>query len=108
MRSEPVYLWTLPMYHCNGWTFTWGITACGGTNVCLRNVTALDIYQNIVAHREIVAPIEILTGGAPPPPALILKMESLGFHTTHAYGLTEATGPALVCEWQANWNRLPP
>ncbi|KAL3735743.1 hypothetical protein ACJRO7_024811 [Eucalyptus globulus] len=131
MRSEPVYLWTLPMYHCNGWTFTWGIAARGGTNVCLRNVTALNIYRNIVAHRvtnmccapvifnilldaepherrEAVAPIEILTGGAPPPPALILKMESLGFHITHAYGLTEATGPALVCEWRADWNRLPP
>ncbi|KAF8030342.1 hypothetical protein BT93_E2706 [Corymbia citriodora subsp. variegata] len=131
MRSEPVYLWTLPMFHCNGWTFTWGIAARGGTNVCLRNVTALNIYRNIVDHRvthlccapvifnilleakpherrEIVTPIEILTGGAPPPPALILKMESLGFHITHAYGLTEATGPALVCEWQADWNRLPP
>ncbi|KAK3426490.1 trans-cinnamate:CoA ligase, peroxisomal [Eucalyptus grandis] len=131
MRSEPVYLWTLPMYHCNGWTFTWGIAARGGTNVCLRNVTALNIYRNIVAHRvtniccapvifnilldakpherrEVVGPIEILTGGAPPPQALILKMESLGFHITHAYGLTEATGPALVCEWRADWNRLPP
>lgn len=131
MRSEPVYLWTLSMYHCNGWTFKWGIAARGRTNVCLCNVTALDIYRNIVAHRvthmcwapiifnilleakpherhEIVAPIEILTGGASPPPVLILKMESLGFHITHAYGLTEATGSALVCEWQANWKHLLP
>jgi len=131
MRSEPVYLWTLPMYHCNGWTFTWGIAGRGGTNLCSRNVTELNIYRNIVAHRvtnmccapvifnilleaepherrEVVAPIEILTGGAAPPRTLILKMESLGFHITHAYGLTEATGPALVCEWRADWNRLPP
>ncbi|KAF8026730.1 hypothetical protein BT93_F3262 [Corymbia citriodora subsp. variegata] len=130
MRSEPVYLWSLPMFHCNGWTFTWGVAARGGTNVCLRNPTALDMYRNIaeqrVTHmccapiifnilleakpderREITAPVEVLTGGAPPPAALLQKMESVGFHVTHAYGLTEATGPALVCEWQARWNRLP-
>ncbi|KAF8026729.1 hypothetical protein BT93_F3261 [Corymbia citriodora subsp. variegata] len=130
MRGEPVYLWSLPMFHCNGWTFTWGIAARGGTNVCLRNPTALDMYRNIaeqrVTHmccapiifnilleakpherREIAAPVEVLTGGAPPPAALLQMMESLGFHVTHAYGLTEATGPALVCEWQAKWDRLP-
>lgn len=130
MGSEPVYLWTLPMFHCNGWTFTWGIAARGGTNVCLRNTTAHDIYSNISMHkvthmccapivfniilqagpnerRDITTPVQILTGGAPPPAALLEKIEPLGFHVTHAYGLTEATGPALVCEWQTKWNQLP-
>ncbi|KAH1108560.1 hypothetical protein J1N35_012328 [Gossypium stocksii] len=130
MGNEPVYLWSLPMFHCNGWTFTWGIAARGGTNVCIRNTTAYDMYRSIatqkVTHmccapivfnilleaklnerREISSPVQILTGGAPPPAPLLEKMEHLGFHVTHAYGLTEATGPALVCEWQAKWNHLP-
>ncbi|XP_058781981.1 trans-cinnamate:CoA ligase, peroxisomal-like [Vicia villosa] len=130
MGSEPVYLWTLPMFHCNGWTFTWGIAARGGTNVCIRNTAAFDIYRAInlynVTHmccapiifntilgakasekRPIKAPVNILTGGAPPPASLLEKIEPLGFHVTHAYGLTEATGPALVCEWQKKWNELP-
>ncbi|KAF5457573.1 hypothetical protein F2P56_021665 [Juglans regia] len=132
MGSEPVYLWTLPMFHCNGWTFTWGIAARGGTNVCLRNATASDIYRSIAMHKVthmccapiifnillqaepkeqgqqiITSPVQILTGGAPPPAALLEKVEPLGFHVTHAYGLTEATGPALVCEWQEKWNQLP-
>lgn len=130
MGSEPVYLWTLPMFHCNGWTFTWGVAARGGTNVCLRNTTAYDIYRNIRRHHvthmccapivfnilleakphercEIISPIQVLTGGAPPPAPLLEKIEPLGFKVTHAYGLTEATGPALVCEWQAKWNKLP-
>lgn len=130
MGTHPVYLWALPMFHCNGWTFTWGVAARGGTNVCLRNTTASDIYRNICLHhvthmccapivfnilleakpgdrRNITSPVEILTGGAPPPAPLLEKIEALGFHVTHAYGLTEATGPALVCEWQAQWNSLP-
>ncbi|KAH7534010.1 hypothetical protein FEM48_Zijuj04G0192300 [Ziziphus jujuba var. spinosa] len=130
MGNEPIYLWTLPMFHCNGWTFTWGIAARGGTNVCLRNTTAYDIYRNIHTHkvthmccapivfnilleakpnerRKIETPVKILTGGAPPPAALLEKIEPLGFEVTHAYGLTEATGPALVCEWQAKWDKLP-
>ncbi|KAG4920407.1 hypothetical protein JHK86_049220 [Glycine max] len=137
MGSEPVYLWTLPMFHCNGWTFTWGVAARGGTNVCLRTTAARDIYRNIVVHNvthmccapivfNIIleakqseridinvingkrkSPVEILTGGAPPPASLLEQIESLGFHVTHAYGLTEATGPALVCEWKKEWNMLP-
>ncbi|KAI4307716.1 hypothetical protein L6164_030873 [Bauhinia variegata] len=130
MGTEPVYLWTLPMFHCNGWTFTWGIAARGGTNVCLRNCAAHDIYRNIAVHnvthmccapivfniileakqsdrRDFKSPVEIFTGGAPPPAPLLEKIESLGFRVTHGYGLTEATGPALVCEWQQNWNQLP-
>ncbi|KAJ7960025.1 CoA ligase [Quillaja saponaria] len=130
MGTEPVYLWTLPMFHCNGWTFTWGVAARGGTNVCLRNPTANDIYRNMSLHKvthmccapiifniileakanecqTINSPVEILTGGAPPPASLLQQIETLGFHVTHAYGLTEATGPALVCEWQGKWNKLP-
>ncbi|KAL2531125.1 Butyrate--CoA ligase AAE11 [Abeliophyllum distichum] len=130
MKSEPVYLWSLPMFHCNGWTFTWGVAARGGTNVCIRNTTADEMYKNIALHkvthmccapivfnilleskkherRQITTPVEILTGGAPPPASLLEKIENLGFHVVHAYGLTEATGPAMVCEWKREWNELP-
>ncbi|GLT28746.1 hypothetical protein SLA2020_036540 [Shorea laevis] len=130
MGSEPVYLWSLPMFHCNGWTFTWGTAARGGTSICLRNTTAYDMYRNIALHKvthmccapivfnilleakpherlPISSPVQVLTGGAPPPASLLQKIEPLGFKVTHAYGLTEATGPALVCEWQAKWNKLP-
>ncbi|KAJ8442201.1 hypothetical protein Cgig2_005141 [Carnegiea gigantea] len=129
MRTEPVYLWTLPMFHCNGWTFTWGVAARGGTNVCIRNTTAADIYRSIALHgvthmcaaptvfqilqeakREervrLKYPVQILTGGGPPPAALLEEVEKLGFRVVHAYGLTEATGPALVCEWQKRWDSL--
>ncbi|KAF6174610.1 hypothetical protein GIB67_006262 [Kingdonia uniflora] len=134
MKSEPVYLWSLPMFHCNGWTFTWGMAARGGTNVCIRNTSAVEMYQAISEHKVthmccapivfniliegmgkpnpnrrlgLASPVEILVGGAPPPASLLEKIERLGFHVTHAYGLTEATGPALVCEWQTKWDRLP-
>lgn len=130
MKTEPVYLWSLPMFHCNGWTFTWGVAARGGTNVCIRNTTAEEMYKNIALHkvthmccapivfnilleakpqelRHMTTTVEILTGGAPPPAPLLEKIESIGFHVVHAYGLTEATGPALVNEWQKDWNKYP-
>ncbi|KAJ8629350.1 hypothetical protein MRB53_022673 [Persea americana] len=129
MGSEPVFLWTLPMFHCNGWTFTWGVAARGGTNVCIRSPASSNIYGAIAKHCvthmccapiifnmiidtrstercPIASPVQVLTGGAPPPAALLEKMEGLGFHVTHAYGLTEATGPALVCEWKSQWDNL--
>ncbi|XP_078151222.1 trans-cinnamate:CoA ligase, peroxisomal-like isoform X1 [Carex rostrata] len=127
---QPVYLWSLPMFHCNGWTFTWGMAARGGTNVCIRSPTARDMYHAIssygVTHmcgapvlfttllqaspterRPLTRPVSMLTGGAPPPAFLLESIERLGFRITHAYGLTEATGVALVCEWQEAWDHLP-
>ncbi|KAG0493754.1 hypothetical protein HPP92_004748 [Vanilla planifolia] len=119
--TEPVYMWSLPMFHCNGWTFTWGVAARGGANVCIRTTSASVMYRAIADHgvthmccapivfnilidgaqlagiQRLASPIEVLTGGAPPPAALLEKVETLGFHITHAFGMTEATGPALVC-----------
>ncbi|XP_010511510.1 PREDICTED: probable acyl-activating enzyme 12, peroxisomal [Camelina sativa] len=130
MGTCPIYLWTLPMFHCNGWTFTWATAARGGTNVCMRHVTSPEIYKNIemhnvthmccaptvfnillrgnpldLSHRS--GPVHVLTGGSPPPAALLKKVQQFGFQVMHAYGLTEATGPVLFCEWPDEWNRLP-
>lgn len=130
VKNEAVYLWTLPMFHINGWTFTWGMAARGGTNVCIRSPSADTIRRSIFNHNvthmccapvifnfllesnagvEKIPnpPVEVLTGGAPPPAAVLQRIERLGFHVTHAYGLTEATGPALVCEWRAVWDGFP-
>ncbi|CAM0948442.1 unnamed protein product [Alopecurus aequalis] len=124
---EPVYLWSLPMFHCNGWTFTWGMAARGGVNVCVRAPTADAMYAAIAQHgvtHMCAAPVlfnviieadreplrrtvEVLTGGAPPPAALLERVEHLGFHVTHGYGMTEATGPAMACEWREQWDVLP-
>ena len=130
MRQHPVYLWTLPMFHCNGWCFPWTITAMAGTHVCLRRVEAAAIYEAIarerVSHlcgapvvmnlllnadpglkRLLDRRIEMMTAGAPPPAAVIEGMEALGFHITHVYGLTEVYGPAVVCAWHDEWDGLP-
>jgi fatty-acyl-CoA synthase len=130
MRQHPVYLWTLPMFHCNGWCFPWTITTLAGTHVCLRRVEAGAIYEAItregVTHlcgapvvmnmllnagpglkRSLDRRIEMMTAGAAPPAAVIEGMEGLGFHITHVYGLTEVYGPAVVCAWHDEWDELP-
>jgi len=129
MPKHAVYLWTLPMFHCNGWCFPWSIAARAGVNVCLRKVEAKAIFDAIREHRvthycgaPIVhsmlasAPPEMKAGitqrvhamvaGAAPPAALIEGMEELGFELTHVYGLTETYGPAAVCETQEEWRDL--
>ena len=130
MAAHPVYLWTLPMFHCNGWCFPWTIAALGGTNVCLRRVEAGAIYDAIADHgvthfcgapivlnfilnaceeekRAFSHQVEIMTAAAPPPAAVLEAMESRGFHMTHVYGLTETYGPAVICAWNAEWDALP-
>ncbi|XP_002967798.2 probable acyl-activating enzyme 1, peroxisomal [Selaginella moellendorffii] len=130
MGPFPVYLWTLPMFHCNGWCFTWAIAAQGGTNICLRNVTAKATFDAIaessVTHlsgaptvlnmiassipserRDLPHKVAVRVGGAPPPPAILSSMEELGFVVTHSYGLTETYGPALFCAWRPHWNSFP-
>ena len=130
LNASSVYLWTLPMFHCNGWTFTWGVTAVGGTHVCLREVDPVKIYPMISEHgvthmcgapivlttlihapddvkHFVDPPVEIATGGAAPPSAVISGMEELGFKVTHLYGMTESFGPSTVCAWQPEWAELP-
>ena len=129
VNRQSVYLWTLPMFHCNGWCFTWGVTAACGTHVCLRKVDPALIYPLIKRHgvtHMCGAPIvmnllanapasvkikfdhrvEITTGGAAPPSAIIEAMENSGFRVTHMYGLTETYGPATVCAWQTEWDGM--
>lgn len=130
MPSSPTFLWTSPMFHCNGWCLLWGVTAIGGTNVCLRNVTAKGIFDNICQHKVtnmggaptvlnmiINAPeseqkplpgkVSFIIGAAPPPPQVIYKMEELGFYIIHSYGLTETYGPGTICTWKPEWDSLP-
>ena len=130
LTPRSVYLWTLPMFHCNGWTYPWAVTAVGGTHVCLRKVDPALIFRLIRRHGVthlcgapvvltalIHAPaevkirpdrvVEIATGGAAPPSAVIEAMEAMGFRVTHLYGLTESYGPATICAWQPEWDALP-
>ncbi|MEQ8346094.1 MAG: acyl-CoA synthetase [Sneathiellaceae bacterium] len=127
MGHHPVYLWTLPMFHCNGWCFPWTITAYGGTHVCLRKVEPVAIYDSIatngvthfcgaptVLNMMINAPeesrakvppgVKVMTAGAAPPAAIIQTMEGMGMAITHTYGLTETYGPSVVCSWHAEWD----
>ena len=129
LDRHSVYLWTLPMFHCNGWTYTWGVTAVAGTHVCLRRVDPAQIFDAIAEHRVthlcgapivlnmlVHAPdavkrrfdhvVEAATGGAAPPSAVIEAMGRMGFRVTHLYGLTESYGPSTVCAWQEEWDAL--
>jgi len=129
MSAHPVYLWTLPLFHCNGWCFPWTIAALNGTNVCLRAVRADDIFNAIKQHKvthlcgapivlnlmanadqELKAGVDqqvnIMTAASAPPPAILEAMQKLNFKVTHAYGLTEVYGPAVVCAWHEEWDEL--
>jgi len=130
LDRHSVYLWTLPMFHCNGWTYTWGVTAVAGTHVCLRRIEPGPIFAAIAEHlvthlcgapivlnmlvhapdavkRRFDHIVEAATGGAAPPSAVIEAMQLMGFRVTHLYGLTESYGPSTVCAWQEEWDALP-
>jgi fatty-acyl-CoA synthase len=130
-NSSSAYLWTLPMFHCNGWCFTWGVTAMSGTHVCLRKVVPEEIYKMIerekVTHLcaaptiligmstyatanslKLDHPLQVITAGAPPAPTIIQNMESIGANILHVYGLTEVYGPHTVCSWKDEWADLSP
>jgi fatty-acyl-CoA synthase len=130
LSPRSVYLWTLPMFHCNGWTYTWAVTLAGGTHVCLRHVDPADIFAAIADHgvthmcgapvvlsmlihapdsarRTFSQTVQIATGGAAPPSTVISGMEAMGFAVTHLYGLTETYGPATVCLWQPGLDERP-
>ena len=130
MQLHPVYLWTLPMFHCNGWCFPWTITAQAGTHVCLRRVEPKRIFDAIAgegvthfcgapivlnmllhapeeARRSFGHRVQVMTAAAPPPPSTLEGMEAMGFDITHTYGLTECYGPAVVSAWNGDWDALP-
>jgi fatty-acyl-CoA synthase len=125
---DSVYLWTLPMFHCNGWCTVWGVTAIGGTHVCLRAVdpvlvwklledegvthlngapTVLVMLSSAAQAHRLDRPLVVTTAGAPPSPTVIERMEQLGAQVIHVYGLTETYGPHTVCEWQRSWDEVP-
>ena len=130
MGKHPVYLWTLPMFHCNGWCFPWTLSLVAGTHVCLRWVRAGPMYEAIDSHkvthlcgapivmstllnakpdekRPLPHTVQFVTAAAPPPEAVLAAMAEAGFNVTHVYGLTEVYGPAVVNEWQSAWDALP-
>jgi len=130
MPAHPVYLWTLPLFHCNGWCYPWAVTAMAGTHVCLRAVDPALIFPMIAEHgvthmcgaptvlsmligapeeqrRKFAQPVHIMTGGSPPPAKVIKGMEELGFKVLHIYGMTELQGPSTFCAVQEDWTGLP-
>jgi len=128
MSFDAKYLWTLPMFHCNGWCFTWAVTAVAGTHVCLRKVEPARIWELIdsegITHyngaptvqigvvndpraHKLARPVTVTVAGAPPSPTLLGKLKELGFKPVHVYGLTETYGPHTVCGWNAEWDALP-
>ncbi len=130
MGPRPVYLWTLPMFHCNGWCFPWTISAVAGTHVCLRAVRAKAMYDLIAEHKvthlcgapimmstllnvpagekkPLPHAVQFATAAAPPPEAVLAAMKAAGFNVTHVYGLTEVYGPAVVNDWHSEWDALP-
>ncbi len=129
MPHHPIYLWTLPMFHCNGWCFPWTLAALAGTSICMRKVSGANIFEAIAKHkvshfcgapivlgmvinatanerREFDHQVAVMTAAAPPPAAVLAEMEESGFHMTHVYGLTETYGPAVMCAWKDEWDAL--
>ncbi|MAI02832.1 MAG: acyl-CoA synthetase [Rickettsiales bacterium] len=127
MGYHPTYLWTLPMFHCNGWCFPWTIVALAGTQVCINKFTGKDIMlsinkndithlcgapivlQMIIDHKKFKKnkkTINVMTAASPPPPSVLEDIEKSGFDVTHVYGLTESYGPAVICEWKPEWNKI--
>ena len=130
MPMHPVYLWTLPMFHCNGWCFPWTLAANAGTSICTRRIDAAVIYDAIETHgvthfcgapiilnfiinaaeneiKPMPHTVKVMTAAAPPPATVLSAVEGLGFDITHVYGLTETYGPAVICAWKSDWNALP-
>ena len=130
MPKHAVYLWTLPMFHCNGWCFPWTMSAVNGTHICLREVRADAIWAALADHqvthlcgapvvmstilaadkrqkRALSKAVEFFTAAAPPPESVLSEMREAGFNVTHLYGLTEVYGPAVVNDWHADWDLLP-
>src|SRR5689334_11289565 len=130
LNSDSVYLWTLPMFHCNGWCFTWAVTAVGGRHICMPRPDPAEALRLIEAERVshlcgapvVVATLaqycaangirfqnrlKIVTAGAPPPPAVIRAAEEAGAEIAHVYGLTETYGPHTICAWKSEWDELP-
>nr|GME01454.1 acetate/butyrate--CoA ligase AAE7, peroxisomal-like [Ipomoea batatas]GME01487.1 acetate/butyrate--CoA ligase AAE7, peroxisomal-like [Ipomoea batatas]GME19340.1 acetate/butyrate--CoA ligase AAE7, peroxisomal-like [Ipomoea batatas] len=132
MKEGAVYLWTLPMFHCNGWCFAWTLAAICGTNICLRQVTARAVYSAVaslgVTHfcaapvvlntivnapkEDTILPlprlVHVMTAGAAPPPSVLSAMSQRGFRVAHTYGLSETYGPSTICAWKPEWDLLPP
>jgi 3-(methylthio)propionyl---CoA ligase len=130
MGKHPVYLWTLPMFHCNGWCFPWTLSIVAGTHVCLRAMRAAPVFDAIATHKvshlcgapivmstllnasaqereQLPHVVEFVTAAAPPPEAVLAAMKAAGFNVTHVYGLTEVYGPASVNDWHREWDTLP-
>ena len=129
MGKHPVYLWTLPMFHCNGWCFPWSLSVVAGTHVCLRQVRAKSMFDAIADHgvthlcgapivmstllnaqaaekRPLPHVVQFYTAAAPPPEAVLAAMAGAGFNVTHLYGLTETYGPSVINDWNEDWNTL--
>ncbi len=129
LSAKAVYLWTLPMFHCNGWCYPWAVTLAAGVHVCLRRIEPEAVFALIEEHgvthlcgapivlsllinapeaakRRFAHIVEVATGGAAPPSAVIGAMSAMGFHVTHLYGLTETYGPSTLCAWQDAWDSL--
>jgi len=129
LPQAPRYLWTLPMFHANGWCFTWAITAAAGTHICLRKVTADAVMKAIAEHKAdhfcaaptvmamiantptppaLPQPVRVLTAGSPPPASVLDAVVAMGFQVDHVYGITEVAGTPISCAWQDGWDELTP